>query len=311
MYEYSSAVLHAHHLLHLVPRPTPWQFCLDHTLTITPVEFQRVDGLDNFGNPVTRIECAQPHRALEVISEMQVEVHSRPVIAADTTFGWEQARELFAFSGRWPARDVLDAARYRHESPQVRIKQQLAEYSADCFAPQRPILSCAEALSSKLHREIAYAPGSTTIGTPVTDVLKQRSGVCQDFAHLMIACLRSRGLAARYVSGYLRTAAAAPAAGELSSARDTGSVPEPAFAVPPLVGATATHAWVAVWSPPFGWIEFDPTNGCFAGTDHLAIAWGRDFSDVSPLRGVILGGAEHQLTVKVSVTPVDPGAATH
>ena len=125
----------------------------------------------------------------------------------------------------------------------------------------------------------------TTISTSPTEVLETRRGVCQDFAHLMISCLRSRGLPARYVSGYLRTNATQTEGGEK------------------LVGDAASHAWVAVWSPPYGWIEFDPTNGCFAGTDHIAVAWGRDFGDVSPLRGVILGGADHQLSVTVRVEP--------
>jgi transglutaminase-like putative cysteine protease len=121
-------------------------------------------------------------------------------------------------------------------------------------------------------------------------VLEKRRGVCQDFAHLMISCLRSRGLPARYVSGYLRTNATLEGRGRL-------------------VGADASHAWVSVWSPPYGWMDLDPTNGCFAGTDHVAVAWGRDFGDVSPLRGVILGGAEHQLSVTVAVEPVDQGDA--
>lgn len=292
-YLYGADVMHSHHLLHLVPRPAPYQQCLEHEIAITPAAHRRVDGLDAFGNPMIRIELAQPHRELAVVSQMQIVVHARPAVHANTTTAWEKVRDAFAYQGAWPSRDQLEAARFRHESPHVRLKQTFTDYSRDCFPEGRAILACAEALSTKLHQEIKYAPGETTISTSATEVLEKRRGVCQDFAHLMIACLRSRGLAARYVSGYLRTNA---------------TIGEDAEK---LVGDGASHAWVSVWSPPYGWIEFDPTNGCFASTDHVAVAWGRDFGDVSPLRGVILGGADHRLSVTVSVEPEgdDPGAA--
>src|SRR5690349_9558491 len=284
-YEYAADVVHSHHLLHLVPRPAPYQECLEHELTIEPPGHRRVDGLDAFGNPLIRLELTQPHRELRVISQMQIEVHARPAVSPETTEPWEKVRDTFAYRGAWPSRDELNAARFRHESPHVRLKQSFTDYSADCFLQGRPILAAAESLSTKLHAEIEYAPGVTTISTSPTEVLETRRGVCQDFAHFMISCLRSRGLPARYVSGYLRTNATQAENGEK------------------LVGDAASHAWVAVWSPPYGWIEFDPTNGCFAGTDHIAVAWGRDFGDVSPLRGVILGGADHRLKVTVRVSP--------
>lgn len=286
-YRYGADVVHSHHLLHLVPRPSSHQECLEHEISIEPAPQTRVDEVDAFGNPMLRIELAQPHRELAVTSRMQIVVHARPAVQVDTTEPWESVRDAFAYRGAWPSREQLEAARFRHESPHVRIKQGFTDFSADCFPEGRPILACAEALCTKLHTGITYAPGETTIGTPSTELLETRRGVCQDFAHFMIACLRSRGLAARYVSGYLRTNP--PARGQPEERR--------------LVGDDASHAWVAVWSPPYGWIEFDPTNGCFAGTDHVAVAWGRDFGDVSPLRGVILGGAEHQLTVVVRVEP--------
>ena len=285
VYKYAADVMHSHHLLHLVPRPAPYQECLEHEIQIDPSSHHRVDGLDAFGNPLIRLELAQPHRELRVISQMQIEVHARPTVSLDTTEPWEKVRDSFAYRGAWPSRDQLDAARFRHESPHVRLKQSFTDYSAVCFPEKRPILACAEALSTKLHADIEYAPGVTTISTSPTEVVETRRGVCQDFAHLMISCLRSRGLPARYVSGYLRTNATQTESGEK------------------LVGDAASHAWVAVWGPPYGWIEFDPTNGCFAGTDHIAVAWGRDFGDVSPLRGVILGGADHQLSVTVRVEP--------
>lgn len=282
-YEYAADVVHSHHLLHLVPRPAPFQECLEHEIRIAPGNHRRVNEVDAFGNPLVRVELAQPHRELQVISAMQIRVHPRPAVAVETTQPWERVRDSFAYHGAWPSREQLDAARFRHESPHVRIKKSFTDWSAGCFSPGQPVLLCAEELCAKLHADIEYAPGVTRIETSAAEVLETRRGVCQDFAHLMISCLRSRGLPARYVSGYLRTRAPDDEAGER------------------LVGADASHAWVAVWSPPFGWIEFDPTNGCFAGTDHVAVAWGRDFGDVSPLRGVILGGAQHRLAVSVEV----------
>jgi transglutaminase-like putative cysteine protease len=187
------------------------------------------------------------------------------------------------------------------------VKQLFTEYGEECFAPGRPVLACAEALMQKLHRELRYAPGETSIATPLAEVLKNRRGVCQDFAHLMIACLRARGLAGRYVSGYIRLR---PARFVSVADADCGdSNPEHVTHMDDdsqmdWVGAGASHAWVSVYSPPFGWIELDPTNNVYVGTDHIAVAWGRDFGDVSPLRGVILGGGSHDLSVRVTVEPL-------
>jgi transglutaminase-like putative cysteine protease len=289
-YQYAADVVHSHHLLHLVPRPTSYQECLEHEIDIRPESHRRVNELDAFGNPMVRVELAQAHRELEVVSQMQIEVHARPAVPPDTTHPWEKVRDLFAYHGAWPSREQLEAARFRHESPHVRLKQSFTDYSAACFPAARPLLECAIELSTRLHADIKYVPGVTTVSTSPTEVLETRRGVCQDFAHLMISCLRSRGLPARYVSGYLRT-----------NATQTDRAEK-------LVGDAASHAWVAVWSPPYGWIEFDPTNGCFAGTDHIAVAWGRDFGDVSPLRGVILGGADHKLSVTVLVEPMGDAA---
>lgn len=272
-YDYSSDVVHSHQLLHLVPRPAPFQQCLEHTIDISPAAYRRREELDAFGNPVTRVEFEHPHRRLEVTTDMEVEVHPRPSIPATETVPWDRLAAAFSYTGRFPARDDLDAIRFRHESPYVRVKRMFTDYAEDCFPAGRPMLVCAQALMTKLHTELKYAPGATTVATPVTEVLEIRRGVCQDFAHLMIACLRSRGLPARYVSGYVRS----------------------------LVGSAASHAWVAVYTPPFGWLELDPTNDTLVGTDHIAVAWGRDFGDVSPLRGIILGGGRHSLSVDVKV----------
>jgi transglutaminase-like putative cysteine protease len=302
-YTYGSDVVHSHQLLHLVPRPSPFQECEDHSIAISPSHYQRRDEADAFGNIVTRIELDSVHRQLEVSAQMQVQVHARPAIASADTDRWEDVRSSLSYkSGRWPSREVLEAARFRHESPYIRIKQAFDDYGAECFAPDRPVLACAEALMEKIHRELKYSPGETNIATPLSEVLEHRRGVCQDFAHLMIACLRSRGLAARYVSGYIRLRpAGSPTQEGAARAVHPARSPQPQL---DWVGAGASHAWVSVYSPPFGWLELDPTNNVHVGTDHIAVATGRDFGDVSPLRGVILGGGSHTLSVSVTVEPL-------
>src|SRR5580658_507994 len=255
-YRYAAEVVHSHQLLHLVPRPTPYQQCLEFSLQIDPAPTHRRDDVDAFGNPVTRVEFQSRHRELLVTTDMQVEVHPRPGVPADESHPWERVASNLAYNGHWPARANLDICRFRHESPYVRVKRAFTDFGAECFAPGKPVLSCAYDLMRTLHRELRYAPGKTTVSTPLMEVLEKRHGVCQDFAHLMIACLRSRGLAARYVSGYIR---ARPATSQ--DAEETGAGDEDAG----LVGGGASHAWVAVYSPPFGWIELDPTNNTWVG----------------------------------------------
>ncbi|WP_349261145.1 transglutaminase family protein [Povalibacter sp.] len=279
-YVYSGDVVHSHQLLHLAPRQTERQTCTRHSIVIDPPPTHSSDAVDSFGNPVTRLELDRPHSRLDVTAEMMVEVHARanPALKSEP---WERVRSLLSYSGRPPGMGLLEAMRFRAESPHVRIKQTFTDFAEACFPAGRSVLACAESLMHKVHDAMTYAPGETTVATSLMEVLEKRRGVCQDYAHLMIACLRARGLAARYVSGYLRT------------------VPPPGAKA--LVGADASHAWVAVYCPISGWVEFDPTNGVRADTDHITVAWGRDFSDVSPLRGVIVGGGQHRLTVRVSV----------
>jgi transglutaminase-like putative cysteine protease len=282
-YEYRNDVVHSHQLLHLVPRPTAYQQCLEHVINVAPAFYRKRNEIDTFGNLVTRVEFDHPHRRFEVATDMEVEVYPRPAIDAADSLPWERAAAELTYRGLDPARDDLEAAKFKHESPYVRIKTLFNEYAAECFPSGRPVLAAAQALMSKLHADFRYAPGETTVSTPLIEVLKSRRGVCQDFSHLMIACLRARGLAARYVSGYIRQIPASPEA---------------------LVGWGASHAWVAVFAAPFGWVELDPTNDLFVGTDHVSVAWGRDFGDVSPLRGIILGGGSHRLSVGVKVEAI-------
>jgi transglutaminase-like putative cysteine protease len=180
--------------------------------------------------------------------------------------------------------EILEACRYRFESPYVHLKQSFVEFSAGCFPKGEPLLLCAQALMEKIFDEFTFDGEATQVATPLVEVLQTRRGVCQDFAHLMLACLRSRGLAARYVSGYLLT--------------------QPPPGQPRLIGADASHAWVSVFCPVLGWVDFDPTNNIQPALEHISLAWGRDFSDVSPLRGVILGGGNHDPDVRVTVMPL-------
>jgi transglutaminase-like putative cysteine protease len=282
VYSYGGDVAHSHQLLHLTPRNALRQSCHAHSITLLPQPSIRRDDIDAFGNHVTRLEYDLPHDRLEVLAEAGVEVRAAPATEPEESAEWEAVGGSLAFSGRPMQEELLEACRYRMESSYIRIKQTFTDYAADCFPPKRPILAAADALMHKIHREFKYAPGSTTIRTSAIEAFEARLGVCQDFAHIMIGCLRSRGLAARYVSGYLRT------------------LPPPG-ADAAYVGADASHAWVSVFCPPFGWIDLDPTNDVRVSSDHIIIAWGRDFGDVSPLRGVIVGGGRHRLSVRVSV----------
>jgi transglutaminase-like putative cysteine protease len=284
VYAYGGEVAHSHQLLHLTPRALTHQSCSAHRILLDPEPTVRRESLDAFGNPVTRLEYDRPHERLEVVSEATVQLETLPPADAACSETWEEVCRSLDYSGAPLPPDHLDAARYRAESPYVRIKQRFGEYAADCFAPDLPLALCAESLMRKVHREFSYAPGATDITTSGLDAFEARRGVCQDFAHVMLACLRTQGVAARYVSGYLRTQ-------------------PPAGSDPGLVGADASHAWVSVFCPPLGWIDLDPTNDVRGGADHITVAWGRDFGDVSPLRGVIVGGGRHHLSVRVSVLP--------
>jgi transglutaminase-like putative cysteine protease len=282
VYEYGGDVAHSHHLLHLKPRDVDFQRNLKHSIAFDPEPSSTVEGGDAFGNPIARLEYDRPHDRLSVISEMEVEVLPRPDGLADSD-PWEDVRARLSYHAAPVSGPDLEACRFRMQSSHVHIKQALGDYAKDCLPPGLAVGKGAEALMRKVRREFKYVPGSTTNRTPITEVLKTRRGVCQDFAHLMIGCLRSSGLAARYVSGYIRTARAG---------------------ADELVGGDASHAWVSVYCPPAGWVDFDPTNDCRVGEDHVTVAWGRDFGDVSPLRGMIVGGGRHKLTVDVSVRPL-------
>ena len=328
LYRYRRDVVHAHQQLHLTPRNTERQHCLLHRINITPQPAVQAEYIDAFGNSVTRLELDRPHKRLQVVAEMELRMEPQPDIDLDEAESWERVRDELCYNARARDPEWLDAMRFRGESPYVRIKGVFGDYARDCLVADASVPTVAAALMAKVRRDFKYAPGSTEIATPLMEVLSKRSGVCQDFAHLMIACLRSVGLSARYVSGYLHThGAAAPRPDDddddgdddddddhdmrehAAGAVDEGeSEAEREGVAPRLRGADASHAWVAVFAPPFGWLGFDPTNNVRVNQDHLALAWGRDFGDVSPLRGVILGGGSHRLSVRVAVRQTDEPA---
>ena len=301
LYSYGREVAHSHQLLHLTPRDSARQACLEHSLRIDPAPAVQSEHVDAFGNRVTRIELDRPHDRLCVRADMVISVKAPPALPAQEGERWESVRNQLAYVATAREAPWLEAMRFRCESPFVRIKRLFGDFARDCLKPDGTVLQVADCLMAKVHQDFTYAPGTTEIATPLLEVFHKRRGVCQDYAHMMIACLRSAGLAARYVSGYLRT--------YNGSLDDETPPPAPASEEPAtdapegLVGADASHAWVSVFAPPFGWIEFDPTNNIRVQQDHVALAWGRDFGDVSPLRGVILGGGSHTLSVRVAVQP--------
>ena len=277
-YSYAEPVTQGHNVAHLRPRPAPRQTVHSAELHVSPPPAVTRDRHDYFGNPVTFFTLQQPHREMTVSAVSRVEVHRHDAPAAGASGPWETVRDEL----RADVSDAgLDAYQHSFDSPFAAGSAGLADYAAASFPKGRPVLDGAYDLTRRIFRDFKYDPATTTIATPVAEVLRQRSGVCQDFAHLMIACLRSLDLPARYVSGYLRT------------------VPPPGKER--LVGADASHAWVGVYGPGVGWVDFDPTNDKLVGEDHITLAWGRDFGDVSPVRGLILGGGAHKVKVSVDV----------
>lgn len=287
-YDYGSAVSLSQQQLHLSPRVLDWQKIEEQRIDIAPTPTWRRDGQDAFGNPATWIAYHAPHAALVIRSAMTIAIAPHLPTDLDQSLPWEVVRDRLAYdAAAAPRPEDLDATRFLFESPHVRIKHELANYAADCFPPQTPILIGTQALMAKIFEEFTFDPEATTVSTPVMEVLENKRGVCQDFAHLMIACLRALGLAARYVSGYLLT--------------------RPPPGKPRLIGADASHAWVSVYAPgsAYDWVDFDPTNNLLPDTEHITVAIGRDFSDISPLRGIILGGGGTEPEVAVTVVPLD------
>ena len=310
-YAYTAPVSQSWQLARLTPRMLPWQRLLSHSLQIDPPADERRDELDSFGNMVTHFGLHGAHRMLRVRMECVVEVMARPAVDGDAValaspaqaqaqaqtmsatamaqsqsvgaaapLSWEAVREAIR---RDPAQDDLIPASMSEPTPLVPLSEGARHYASKSFGRGRPWLDAVTELTHRIHDDFEFEPGATTVSTSVDEVLYQRSGVCQDFAHLMLACLRGHGLPARYVSGYLLT--------------------DPPPGMARLMGADASHAWVAAYAPQHGWVEFDPTNNQLADQRYITLTWGADFADVVPLRGVIFGGGDQRMDVEVSVIP--------
>ena len=280
-YFYGKLVSLCHNLVHLTPRSGGRQTCRRNELEVTPAPTLVREQVDYFGNRMTYFTVEEPHDRLTVRATSAVEVTPSAPPAAVATPPWESVRQLLE-QDRGP--EALDAYQFVFDSPYVKASPELAGYAAPSFPPDRPVLEAALDLMRRIHQDFRYDATATTLTTPVQEVLELRRGVCQDFAHLQIGCLRSLGLAARYLSGYLRT--------------------QPPPGQPPLVGADASHAWLSVYCPGHGWVDLDPTNDQVPSAKYILLAWGRDYDDVSPIKGVNLGGGRHSVTVGVDVAPV-------
>lgn len=281
-YTYSDPVPVCHNEIHLVPRGLPRQRILSNAITVKPQPSSLSTHTDAFGNTVGYFSIQEPHEQLTVASSSSVEVLAPEPWQQLPPRGWDLVRDDL---DRATGPEALQAKQFRFESPLVRTLEPLAAWAAEIFPPGRPWAEAVVDLTRRIYREFVYDPTATTTSTPVEEVFRLRRGVCQDFAHLQIACLRSLGLAARYVSGYI---ANTRAPGERE-----------------LVGADASHAWLSVWGGESGWLDLDPTNDCVPGSQHVTLGWGRDYADVCPIKGVYVGGGSHSMDVAVHVTPLD------
>lgn len=280
-YRYAEPVLVSLNQACLTPRDTAYQRVIEHRVSFHPAPQAQMTWTDSFGN--RQIQCcySESHTAMTVVAEGEVDVVAPPRPPLELGPTWEEAgRAVRAHADA----ETLDALQFVFDSPFIRSGPDFRALAEPDFAAGAPLPVALAAFAARFQREFTYDAGSTSLQTPIEDVLKNRRGVCQDFTQVMIASLRAMGLAARYVSGYLRT------------------IPPPGK--PRLVGADASHCWVSVYAPGWGWIDVDPTNGCLVTDQHITIAWGRDYADVTPVKGVILGGGAQTITVGVDVEPL-------
>ena len=275
-YEYRSGVSVSQHMLHLRPRVTERQRVDAFQLAVEPPIGVSNVHEDFYGNLVDIFSIDTPHKTLVVTSTSRVEVTSPEFPEPGSTPPWERARDA-AMTELSDGRPI----EFLYDSTKIAQSATFRDYALKSFTPGRPLLSALLDLVNRMYREFRFDPKATNTTTPIEEAFTKKRGVCQDFAHIGIACLRSLGLPARYVSGYLET------------------VPPPGKAR--LAGSDASHAWLSVWCPGLGWVDADPTNNLLPGDRHVTIGWGRDFGDVSPIRGVAVGGGDHTLKVGVDV----------
>ncbi len=284
-YDYRSPVNLSVHLGHLRPRRLLSQQVLSAEVRAAPAVSWRREGSDHFGNDVTWLSLDAPHAAFEVTAEATVDVRFPDPPDPAATPSWETVAQVAAAGGP----DGWQAAEFVFDSPLAQAPEEAQAYAASSFTPKRPILAVLLDINARIKRDFTFRSGVTTTSTPIREVLRRRQGVCQDFAHLMISLLRSFGIPARYVSGYIRTF------------RSPGQ--------PRRLGADQSHAWVGAWlGPQHGWVDLDPTNGIVVRDEHVMLGWGRDYSDVAPLIGVILGGGKQTLSVEVELVALDDAA---
>ena len=281
VYRYTTPVVQSQHIVHMSPRRVERQRVKGHTLLIDPAPMIRAEREDYYGNRVVLFDIEQEHAELTVHAKSTIEVEAREPVDLPGSVPWEILADAPA-SG--PGALALEVVRYACASRHTRPSREIAEYARRSFSPGRAVLLCAWDLVTRIYHDFVFDPTATDISTPVSEVLRRRRGVCQDFSHLALACLRALHLPARYVSGYILT--------------------NPPPGQPRLAGADASHAWISVWSPEAGWVDFDPTNGLMPRDEHITIGYGRDYDDVSPISGILLGGSEHSVTVGVDVLPV-------
>ena len=283
-YLYHEPVSHCFNLANVIPRSTKRQRCTNNRVTVEPAVASCSQSEDYFGNMAYHFEIQRSHKKLSICSESDIKTGPQTLLMEldqGITCG-----DALAHMATSTDVETLMAKEYLFNSPIIQSSEALKAYALPLFAEDRPLLDAVMAFTQQIFDEFTYCPKSTHIGTPLPEVLEKKRGVCQDFAHLQIGCLRALGFPAKYVSGYIET------------------LPPPGKEK--LVGSDASHAWISVYCPSEGWIEFDPTNRCLVGEQHIITAWGRDYSDVAPLKGVIYGGGEAPImNVSVDVTQVE------
>jgi len=279
-YTYDADVTGSYGTFHLRPRDLDWQTCVAHEVIIDPEPVDLFRHFDMYGNTKTYFHVVKPHTTLKVTAINVVEVRARDYDPELLNVPWEQARPRL----RSDQPDAWLATDFTFASPMVDVPPEAKAYAEESFTPGRPIAEAATELMHRVFRDFTYKAGSTTVSTRVGELLERRTGVCQDFTHVMVASLRSLGLAGRYVSGYLAT--------------------RPPPGQPRVFGADASHAWVGCWIPQAGWLYLDPTNNRLADESHATVAWGRDYADVTPVKGVIFTESKKsQMKVSVDMAP--------
>ncbi len=282
-YDYDETVGQSYNEARLLPRLSANQQCNYAQLLVEPLPAEYREHEDFFGNRVAYFSIREPHQRFVVTATSEVQIASQEAqLNFSQGMAWESVR-LALRQQRDP--QMLDALQYALDSPFVTANGELAAYAQVSFTPGRPLMEVVHDLMGRIHKDFTYDPHFTTLATPLSTVLKHRRGVCQDFAHLAIGCLRAQGLAARYVSGYIET------------------LPPPGKEK--LIGSDASHAWFSVYLPELGWMDFDPTNNQIPLDQHIVVGWGRDYGDVNPLKGVVFGGGEHKMEVSVDVKKLD------